>query len=300
MRYGPYHLVDRRLLQGLLVRRKIRQVWFFPAQVEHGGGVFRRHHRFTLGRLLGPLPLQLPPRQGQSPAGAHFFPQGQVLVDEMGQVRGVDIAYRCLHGQHRGNALLQQVIRQACTCCRCHAAVAGIQEDQGQGPTRLAQGTDQILCRHRHFLTQFVFQDEFARSAVAGEVQHVVAVPLNGLGDLGGMAHFQDAHLGVAVALERFHRVENLLQLPFVVQHGVVALVFVGRAHRHQHLERSGHGFLDGCGNSGQRSHHHHILVQGKSLTIAQAQGLPWQARHFGVSGGEHHLQGDAYLGLGG
>ena len=55
------------------------------------------------------------------------------------------------------------------------------------------------------------------------EMQHVIGIGLERAADDDRVAHFEDANLAVLVALRRFDGVENVLQLPLLVEHGSAA-----------------------------------------------------------------------------
>ena len=120
----------------------------------------------------------------------------------------------------QGTPALSSDSEKLAVCSLLHAAVAGVQEHQGQRPAVAADGLDQLLRRGGDGLAVLVFELELPRAAVAGEVQHVVGVALDRRGDDPGMAHLEDPHLDVLMPLGRLHRVEDVLQLPLVVEHG--------------------------------------------------------------------------------
>ena len=100
-------------------------------------------------------------------------------------------------------------------------------------------GLDEILRRGGNGFAVFVLEFELPRAAVAGEVKHMVDVPLDRRRDDLGMAHLEDAHLDVLMPLGHLHRVEDVLQLPLVVEHGGAGVALVGGADRDEDLDRS-------------------------------------------------------------
>lgn len=64
----------------------------------------------------------------------------------------------------------------------------------------------------------------------------MVGVPVQRRRDHGGVADLEETHLRVLQPVGRLDRVEDVLQLPFLVEHGRGSRLLVRRAHGHQDL----------------------------------------------------------------
>lgn len=108
-------------------------------------------------------------------------------------------------------------------------------------PARLIWVSERLR-RDAHRGAVFVLELDHARSAVAGEVQHVELVVRECTADLHWVADLEEAHLDVVVARGWRDRVQNSLQLALEVEHRVGRPAFVGRADSHDYLERRRRG----------------------------------------------------------
>ena len=202
------------------------------------------HRRCPLAELTLPLRFQLLAGRRQGPAGQHRLAAAEMAIERSGQFTGVAVAHAGLHRHHAGNARLDQCLGQAGAHAGLHAAVAGVEHHQRQGPPQLPQRRHQLRRRDRHRLAVLILQLQAAGAAMAAQMQHVVGVRLDRLGDRLGVAHLQDLHLHVVEPLGRLYRIENVLQLPLVVEHRRCRAALIGGPHRHQHLQRPRQGGL--------------------------------------------------------
>ncbi len=86
------------------------------------------------------------------------------------------------------------------------------------------------------------------------------------------------------------HAVEDVLQLPLLVEHRGGGLPLVRRPHGDQELERPG-GRREGLGCEGRRpAQDHDGEVERQQPAVRQAQGLEGQAEEVGGVGLEQHL----------
>ena len=269
--------------QRLLVGAQIRQGPFLARPIEGGGGGLRQGvgQGGSLLQPLQPLGLQLLSRCGQGAAGQHGFTAAEVAVEGAGQVGGIAVAHRGLHRHHAGDARLDQGLGQAGGGARFNAAVTAVEHHQGQGAAQRTQRGHQQLRRDRHRLAEFILQLQRPGGAVTAEVKHVVGIGGDRGGDLLGMAHLQNLHRHVVVPLGRFHGIEDVLQLPLVVeQRGAGALI--RSTHRHQHLQRPRQRWQRRRGRGGQSAAQQHCGPQGEQASISQRQhfiGQPQQLR---------------------
>ena len=160
-------------------------------------------------------------------------------------------------------------------------------------------------------LAVFVLELELPRAAVAGEVEHVVGVPFDRRRDDLGMAHLEDANLDVLMPLGHLHRVEDVLQLPLVVEHGGAGVALIEGADRDEDLDRSRQRWLRLHGDPDRSSHRDHGRDRGEQAVVRQSQRLEGQAEQLGVvrleadlDHGPHvaprHQVGDGLAGLAG
>jgi len=127
---------------------------------------------------------------------------------------------------------------------------------------------------------------------VAGDVEDVVGVGLEGFADVFGVADFEDADFGVFRALGEADRIEDDLQFALGIEQGAVALAFIGRAHGDKDLEGSGEGAAALPCDAGQPPQHCHGRLCGQQPVIRQAQRFEGEAEQ--PAGG---LEGDFHGG---
>ena len=118
----------------------------------------------------------------------------------------------------------------------------------------------------------------------------MVGILLQGFLQLIGVAHFQKAHLGVALLGARLHGIEDVLQLALHIQHGVRGFAFVRRAHGHQDFQRRGLRHPRPTRRAPHPPAQAHTGQQRQRLA-RQAQGFPGQGEQSRVVGFNAHIQ---------
>ena len=159
------HLIHRPLLQRLRCSGEVCDGTLYGATNEQaGGGVLGR--RLILAgfvRLFDGLT-----GVGEGSAGQQDFAIRKVLVKLGGEVDGVGIGDRRLHGEHAGDASAEQFFGEADGGgLMLGSAMAGTEEDHGQGTTGCAERFKQLTGGDTDGFTIFAFHFEISRKTVA-------------------------------------------------------------------------------------------------------------------------------------
>ncbi|HEY0993343.1 MAG TPA: hypothetical protein VGD80_40100 [Kofleriaceae bacterium] len=194
--------------------------------------------RFAAHKGLAAFELECASGVGESATRELAFARRQSVEERARERRAVLVADRCLHREHGRDAALQERVREAGLVC-IDSPVTAVQEDQRRGVLRQAQDLEHALRSRRDDVALLVVELEGAGCAVAGHVQDVILVALQRVADRGEVARFEDTDLDVLVVALLLNRLEDLVQLAFVVEHVAGGLALVGRADRHEDLQRT-------------------------------------------------------------
>ena len=105
----------------------------------------------------------------------------------------------------------------------------------------MADGIEKLLGVGANGCAYFIFEFDGAGEAVAGEVEDVISVASDGVGDDFGVADFEDADFDVVEELGGLDGVEDVLEFAFEVEDGAAGgLIFVGRADGDQDFDGAG------------------------------------------------------------
>lgn len=288
MRHRAGHVVHRPHPQRHLVEREVCQRLFFTGNEERGRGVLglRLEEGGAALHRREAVALQIPAGLRQGAARQQPLTAGQMLVEGAREPGRVEIAHGGLHRQHPGHTRPQQRLGEARGLAVVDAAMAGVEQDQRQRPPFLLERSDQLSGRCGYGAAVFVLQHKHPGVAVAGEVEHVVGVGLDRRADHGGMTHLENAHLGVPAAVRWLNRVEDVLQLPLLIENRRGGLSLVGRAHGDEDLEGAGEGLTRARRETQRPTQHDDRGVGRQQAVTLQAQGLegepelPAEIRH--------------------
>jgi hypothetical protein len=267
------HLVHRPLSEWNLVEREVRERRFLTCDVERSGRVFGLglvKRRASLN-ALDSLALELLARLGERAAGDGRLAAREVFVERAGELRRVVVAHRRLHGQHRGDAGAEQRLGEARRLLLLHAAVARAQEYQRQRLAGAAERIDELARRDVHGPAILVFELEQARAAVTREMEDVVRIALDRLGDHVRMADLEDPNLHVLVPLRLLHGVEDVLKLLLVVEHRGAGVPLVRSADRGEDFDRSRERRPLLCGDTRGAPHGHDGRQRREEAIVRQA-----------------------------
>ena len=302
LRHLAVERVDRRRRERLLGAAVLDQRTL-EAGDQHGrGGVLGERERLVAAagdRRLARA-LEVAPGPGQRVAHQDALAACQVLDEGAGQGSAVGVADRGLHRDHRRHAAAQQLFGEAGSGrARVGGAVAGVEEHRGRraagGLQRVGERDDRPRVagfapgRHRDRVALLVVELEHPRQAVAGQVQEVVLVAAQRRGDRRRIARLEDPDLRRA----GLHRVEDVGQLALVIERVAPGLALVGRADRHQDLERTRQRPRQRPRQRTRPPQHAHRRLTHHQA-IAQPQRLERQRDELGIAAVEHQLDGRA------
>ncbi len=286
-------VIDRRHVQRLPLRAEIGDRDLLAGDEERCGGIFGRRMQTAAERALASR-LDVLSRRRQRTAGPQVFTFEQAGVEGPSQIGGIAVADGRLHGEHRRRTLVQQRLGKAGAWPFIvdvrHAAVTGVEQHHRQGTARALQRRKKIRRCHGHGAAILVFQLEFARTAMARQVKHMVGIAGERRGDLVGVADFQDSHLRVILLIQRFHRVEDVLEFAFLVENRRRERSDVGRAHCHQDLQRTCEDSRRAFRHVERTAPHDDGYQRREQAAVGQPQGLERQAEQALVARGEADL----------
>jgi hypothetical protein len=192
------------------------------------------------------------------------------------------IADRSLHGDQGWNAAAQQRLGEARGLTARNAAVAGIDQHQRQRPSGAANWRQQTGRGGAQCAALFVLKFQRARQAVAGQMQHMIGIEPDCVSDDFGMSDFENADLAVLMEPGRFDPIENVLQLPFLVEHRAGTRSFIRGGDGNQDFQRPGERRLRFAVKAERPAHHHDGRLQGEHPAAGQAGRLEGQSKQFG------------------
>ncbi len=185
---------------------------------------------------------------GERRRDRHGAAGGQLRVEDPGQVGCVTVGDGRLHGQHPVGTTADQGLREPLSAAG--RTRAGRQHDQWQRPGCALDRVHQLRCLDRDRVAVLVLQLHRGCRSVRGQVQHVVTVPVSGIGvpavpaaqrvgDLRQAGDLEDRDLSGPGTRHRTDRVDDRLHLRLDVERGVLRPGLLRRRHRDEDLQRA-------------------------------------------------------------
>jgi hypothetical protein len=223
-------------VQRLLVAAEVDERGLEAGDEQRGGRILWqcRHFIVTAREGIAALAFEHAADVGKRAAREDAFAARQVLEEGARERGAVLVADGGLHREHGRDATAQQQLGEAGGLRLAGGAMAGVQEYQRSGPLRPAQRLEQVPRGRLDRVALFIVELEAAGLAMAGDIEDVVLVALERVVDRVRIARLQDADLDVVVALGRLDGVEDVLQLPLVIEHVVCGLALIRRTDRDQ------------------------------------------------------------------
>ena len=200
-----------------------------------------------------------------------------------GEADGVFIGHGGLHGEDAGDSAVEEGFREGSGRAVVDSAMAGTEEDHGQGALGALMWREELFGGNAHGLAIFVLEFEQSAESVTGDVEDVVGIGLEGFADFLGMAYVEDADLAVLSAAGGVNAVEDVLELAFLVEGGRFGFAFIGAPPATRILRGPGSGARVGAESpAGRRS----MITRGcvaRSLPEGRSKASNGRARSSGV-----------------
>jgi hypothetical protein len=159
----------------------------------------------------------------------------------------------------------------------------------------LADGIKKLFGGGPDGTTFFIFEFEHAGKAVAGEMEDVIGVALDGVSDDGWMADFENADFNVFEELGRLNSVEDVLEFAFEIEDGKAgSFVFIRRADGDEDFDGAGEEGRAGCVETGHTAIEHDVGVESDRAGVWEAEGFEGEGEKSGVGGFETDFDGCA------